>query len=456
MQLPADFTNNMKSQLGGAYKDFEAALSAPSPISIRRNSLKDYTWKENYDLVKWNKKGVYLKERPIFTLDPAFHAGAYYVQEASSMFIAEAIRQLTKVRSDKPLRVLDLCAAPGGKSTLLLDELPADSFLLCNEVIRNRFQILKYNLIKWGNPSIAASNMDSKQLASLGEFFDLILVDAPCSGEGLFRKTPEATSEWSLDNVALCTARQKRILAEAFQVLNPGGILLYSTCTYNSKENADNMAWAIASDNFQHLTLTLPEDWGIQSSTLGYQFYPHRLDGEGFYLAGLQKLGEPAPVRKFKSRQSTLPSPISRKEREALAVWIKNIEDLFLFKDNKGQIRALPLVHKETFEVLYSKWPFLFYGLELGTFKGKDFVPAPSLALSTVLSEEVTYIELDRRQALAFLRKDPIEGLENLPKGWLLVRYENLGLGWIKSLGNRINNYYPKEWRIRMRKTEGE
>lgn len=456
MQLPADFTNTMKSQLGGAYKDFEAALSAPSPISIRRNSSKNYNWKENYDGVKWNKKGVYLKERPSFTLDPAFHAGAYYVQEASSMFIAEAIRQLTKAQPEKPLRVLDLCAAPGGKSTLLLDELPPKSFLLCNEVIRNRFQILKYNLIKWGNPSIAASNMDSKQLASLGEFFDLILVDAPCSGEGLFRKTPEATSEWSQDNVALCAARQKRILAEAFQVLKPGGILLYSTCTYNSKENTDNVAWAIASNNFRPLTLALPAEWGIQPSALGYQFYPHRLQGEGFYLAGLEKLGEPAPVRKSKSRQSTLPTPVSRKEREALAAWIRNIEDLFLFKDSKGKIRALPAVHKETLEALYSKWPFLFYGLEVGIFKGKDFVPAPSLALSTILSGEIPAIELDRRQALDFLRKDPIQGLENLPKGWLLVRYENLGLGWIKSLGNRINNYYPKEWRIRMRKTAGE
>lgn len=442
----------MKSQLEGAYKDFEQALSAPSPISIRLNASKNFNWKENYDGVTWNNKGVYLKSRPVFTLDPAFHAGAYYVQEASSMFVAEAIRQIVALTPDKPLRVLDLCAAPGGKSTLLLDELPENSLLWSNEVIRNRFQILKYNLIKWGNPGIVASQMDSQQLSELGPFFDIILVDAPCSGEGLFRKTPEAMEEWSSANVDLCAARQKRILGEAFKMLKPGGHLLYSTCTYNPKENQENVNWSMDTASLRPLSLELPSHWGIDEREVGYQFYPHRLRGEGFYLACLQKPGEQLTSKKQrKSRPSKAGlQAINRKEREALSPWLDSPEELFLFKTEKGQIRAFPMAQREILEELSTKWPFLWYGLEVGAFKGKDFVPSPTLALSNFISSEVAHLDLEKGQALAFLRKDPIENLPNLPKGWLLIRYQGLGLGWIKSLGNRINNYYPKEWRIRM------
>lgn len=451
MQLPVDFKIAMESQLGGAYKDFEQALSAPSPISIRLNFSKKFKWKENSDGVKWNNKGVYLQNRPVFTLDPAFHAGAYYVQEASSMFVAEAIRQLVVAELNKPLRVLDLCAAPGGKSTLLLDELPSNSLLVCNEVIRSRFQILKYNLIKWGNPAIVASQMDSQQLSELGPFFDIILVDAPCSGEGLFRKTPEAMEEWSTNNVDLCAARQRRILGEAFSLLKPGGHLLYSTCTYNPKENQENASWAIDEGAFRPTRFDLPPNWGIEEQALGYQFYPHRTRGEGFYLACLQKPGQDEVEKKRKGRVSKGGlQPISRKEKEALSSWLASPEELFLFKTNKGQIRALPMAQKEALTELSNKWPFLFYGLEIGIFKGKDFVPSPSLALSTFISPGVPTLDLDKAQALSFLRKDPIEGLTTVPKGWILIRYQELGLGWIKSLGNRINNYYPKEWRIRM------
>ncbi len=458
MQLPADFKSAMESQLGGAYQDFEQALSAPSPISIRLNASKKYKWKENFDGVKWNNKGVYLKERPVFTLDPAFHAGAYYVQEASSMFVAEAIQQIIANEPSKPLRVLDLCAAPGGKSTLLLDELPENSLLFCNEVIRNRFQILKYNLIKWGNPAIVVSQMDSQQLSELGPFFDIILVDAPCSGEGLFRKTPEATEEWSAKNVELCAGRQRRILAEVFNLLKPGGHLLYSTCTYNPKENQENADWIRHTGGLRPIRFNLPDTWGIEEQALGYQFYPHRLQGEGFYLAGLQKPGQEENIkkkRKGRGQKEGLQA-ISRKEREALSSWLASPEAFFLFKTNKGQIRAFPMAQSAALDQLSSRWPYLFYGLEIGTFKGKDFVPSPALALSTFISPAVSTLELDKTQALTFLRKDSMEGLGKIPKGWLLIRYQGLGLGWIKNLGNRINNYYPKEWRIRMSIPEGE
>ena len=258
--------------------------------------------------------------------------------------------------------------------------------------------------------------------------------------------------EWSLANVDLCAARQKRILGEAFSMLKPGGHLLYSTCTYNPKENQDNVNWSIHTASLRPFNLELPSHWGIENREVGYQFYPHRLRGEGFYLACLQKPGDQLESKKHrKTRPSKVGlQAISRKEREALSPWLNSPEELFLFKTEKGQIRAFPIVQREVLERLSSKWPFLWYGLEVGAFKGKDFVPSPTLALSSFISPEISHLDLKKGQALAFLRKDPIEDLPNLAKGWLLIRYQGLGLGWIKSLGNRINNYYPKEWRIRM------
>lgn len=452
MQLPAAFQEAMKIQLGGVYGEFEQALSTPPSISIRSHVLKSKNRKENSDGVKWNNRGVYLPERPIFTLDPAFHAGAYYVQEASSMFVAEAVRQIGTSQEGQGLKVLDLCAAPGGKSTLLLDELPADSFLLSNEVIKNRFQILKYNLIKWGSPAVAASQLDSTRLSPLSDFFDIVLVDAPCSGEGLFRKTPDAMNEWSPDNVQLCTARQKRILAEAMPLVRPGGYLIYCTCTYNKQENDENAAWISQTGDFEHHPLSIPTEWGILPRAMGYQFYPHRVRGEGFYLACFQRQGAFSTTDKRQKRRSAsgLVS-ISKKERLALSEWIDTPEAYFFFKGKHEAIRALPATHSTTAEQLYQHWPYLFMGLEVGTIKGKDFVPAPSLALSTMVHPQVPRLALDLPQALAYLRKETMEGLGTIPRGWQLVTYEGLGLGWLKGLGNRYNNYYPKDWRIRMK-----
>ena len=452
MQLPAAFQEAMKIQLGGVYGEFEHALSTPPSVSIRSHVLKSNIRKENSDGVKWNNKGVYLSERPIFTLDPAFHAGAYYVQEASSMFVAEAVRQIGASREGRGLKVLDLCAAPGGKSTLLLDELPADSFLLSNEVIKNRFQILKYNLIKWGCPAVAASQLDSTRLSPLTGFFDIVLVDAPCSGEGLFRKTPDAMNEWSPDNVQLCAARQKRILAEAMPLVKPGGYLIYCTCTYNKQENEENAAWISQTDDFEHFPLSIPTEWGILPRTMGYQFYPHRVRGEGFYLACFQRQSAPSTTDKRKKRRSPQGLvAVSKKERLTLSEWIDDPEAYFFFKDKHEAIRALPATHSPTAEQLYQHWPYLFMGLEVGTIKGKDFVPAPSLALSTMVHPQLPRLALDLPQALAYLRKETMEGLGSIPRGWQLVTYEGLGLGWLKGLGNRYNNYYPKDWRIRMK-----
>ncbi|MES1226926.1 MAG: RsmB/NOP family class I SAM-dependent RNA methyltransferase, partial [Bacteroidota bacterium] len=177
--------------------------------------------------VPWSSNGYYLSERPSFTTDPLFHAGAYYVQEASSMFLEEAVKQTCDL--SKPLKVLDLCAAPGGKSTLLQSIISNESLLISNEVIKSRVNILSENITKWGAANVVVTNNDPKDFQRLPEYFDLIVIDAPCSGSGLFRKDPEAITEWSSDNVMLCSQRQQRILADILPCLKPGGILIYST-----------------------------------------------------------------------------------------------------------------------------------------------------------------------------------------------------------------------------------
>ncbi|HRF42010.1 MAG TPA: RsmB/NOP family class I SAM-dependent RNA methyltransferase, partial [Saprospiraceae bacterium] len=284
-----DFRIQMQAQLGAAFADFADALTQPAPVSIRANRHK-WTGPAQHDgQVPWCKNGYYLAERPPFTLDPLLHAGAYYVQEASSMSIAHALRQLVDL--ENPLLALDLAAAPGGKSTLLAGMLSADSLLIANEVIRNRYQALRHNLARWGLPNVAVSQHDPEDFAPLAGSFDLVLVDAPCSGEGLFRKDPDAQKEWSPAQVGFCAARQRRILAQAAALMAPGGVLVYSTCTYNDEENAANAAWLQEVAGLEYAPVNWPSEWGVEERRWGYQFYPHRVRGEGFYVACFRRVG---------------------------------------------------------------------------------------------------------------------------------------------------------------------
>lgn len=448
MFLPEAFAEQMQAKLGSEWPAFLEALNSPPPVSVRLNPLKNFIWKENFDGVKWNSDGVYLPERPVFTLDPAFQAGAYYVQEASSMFVGEAVRQL--VSHQAPLRALDLCAAPGGKSTLLLSTLPPGSLVLANEVIRSRYQALRHNLAKWGYPNSCSSNHDSRDFGALEGFFGLVLVDAPCSGEGLFRKNPDAAGEWSAGNVQLCAGRQKRILADAVKLLAPGGMLLYCTCTYNEQENEGNADWLKNTFGLQPEPLLLKAEWGIAGTGIGYQFYPHRLKGEGFYLAAFRKIGgsfykgpklrEPAP----KGFQ-----PLPSKLRDSMKKWAALGEQLEFYQDAAGKAIAYPREFREPAAQISHVLSRFQAGTEIGQFKGKDFVPSPALALSILAAGSIPRVDLGREDALRYLKKENF-AIGGAPEGWALVTYQGLGLGWIKGLKNRVNNYYPKEWRIRM------
>jgi 16S rRNA C967 or C1407 C5-methylase (RsmB/RsmF family)/NOL1/NOP2/fmu family ribosome biogenesis protein len=447
--LPPVFEAQMKKQLGDEFPGFFSALSESAPVSIRVNPRKPAFDTTGLEPVPWCVEGFYLPERPNFTVDPLFQAGGYYVQEASSMLLAEAVRQT--VNLNRPLRVLDLCGAPGGKSTLLASMLTPDSLLICNEVIRSRVSVLRQNIDKWGYPNVVVSNHDPEALTNLAGYFDVILVDAPCSGEGLFRKDPEAVNEWSAASVDLCSARQKRILAAATPLLDTGGILIYSTCTYNAQENDDNMRFLVGS-GFKNRPLDLPADWQIvekrADGAVGYQCYPNRVKGEGFFISVFEKTSFTAAVkldaRTFRSIRALRP-----RETASVSAWIQNPKAFSYWEKPNGDVMALPVSLEKTFLFIDSAIHGKGFGVELGQFKGTDFIPSHTLALSTAIRADLPGVDLSLEDALRYFKKENLV-LDQPVRGWQLARFGGLNLGWMKGVGQRVNNYLPKDWRIRM------
>lgn len=436
----------MREQLGEDYPRFEEAMRAAPPVSLRLHPLKKISLEENYDKVKWNSNGIYLDKRPNFTLDPRFHAGAYYVQEASSMFVGTVVQQL--LDPERPVRALDLAAAPGGKSTLLADALPAGSFLLANEVIRNRYQVLRENLIRWGSPLTHSANHDPRDFSGLEQFFELVLVDAPCSGEGMFRKDRQAVSEWGSGQVQLCVGRQQRILSDAMPLVRPGGYLVYCTCTFNETENEKNAEWIASRPEFETVDISIDPEWGIVRKGVGYQFYPHRVRGEGFYLACFRRRGTPVK-QKLRPAPFKQLQPLSRRQSQVFSTWIKEAERFRFYQKPRGGILALLREQEHDAQLISHLLRRLHLGTEIGRFKGKDFIPSHDLAMSTFIAGDLPVVELDKQQALRYLKKE-IPEIDSIPPGWALVRYQGLNLGWIKGLKTRLNNYLPKHWRIRM------
>lgn len=439
----------MQALLGPEYAAFEAALQEPPPVSIRLNAAKSPTrlhFPESRP-VPWHPRGLYLSERPVFTLDPLLHAGAYYVQEASSMFVYEAVRQTIDI--SKPLKVLDLCAAPGGKSTLLADLLPPGSLLVANEAIQSRVAPLRENLERWGLPNIAVTQADAEAFDALEGCFDLVLTDAPCSGEGLFRKDLDAREEWSPAHVGLCAARQRRILASAALALAPGGVLLYSTCTYNRQENEDNVGWLRTEFGFESLALDLPAEWGITAADSQYHFYPHLLRGEGFFLAALRKPAGDSPRYQAPASFRSL-KPLPKTQLPELSNWLSDAAAFRFYLTPGEDILALPATLEQEYLLLDKHLRNKWFGVNIGQFKGKDFIPGHALALSVAVSRQLPRVELSREQALLFLKKETFELPPDALKGWALATYEGLPLGWMKVLPNRMNNYLPAERRIRM------
>lgn len=448
MALPIDFITRTRALLGDAYENLEAALQADVPVSIRINTRKNLLPPEAQP-VGWCDSGYYLPERLSFTFDPLFHAGAYYVQEASSMFVEQAIRRYVSA----PVTCLDLCAAPGGKSTHLVSLLPEGSLLVSNEVIRSRSHILAENMAKWGMPNTIVTNNDPEEIGRLTHLFDVIVTDVPCSGEGMFRKDTDSTGEWSVAGVTLCAGRQRRILQDVWDALKPGGLLIYSTCTYNTEENEDNIQYIIDQLGAEALPVPVNDEWQITGALKGnhpiYRFMPHKTKGEGFFLAVLRKTEGEIIDYKVKSKTKkekgkavpTLPAIVYN--------WIQQPED-FRIETLGDTLFAFPAIHFERYQRIAEQLRIVSAGIRLGETKGKDIQPAHALALSTSLHREAfVTAELSWDDAIKYLKKEALLLPEGIEKGYVLVTYKGFPLGFVKHLGNRANNLYPSEWRIR-------
>ena len=444
--LPVEFIESMHQQLGNEAELLLRALETDPVTSIRLNSKLDVlTFDCDTDEVPWHIDGYYLSQRPQFTLDPLFHAGCYYVQEASSMFVQQALEQYV----DSASIVLDLCAAPGGKSTLISEYLGKDGLLLSNEVVRQRVFILSENIQKWGNGNTVVTHNSAAEYGELcPNLFDCILVDAPCSGEGMFRKDPDARTEWSLQAVKLCAERQRSILMDVWDSLKPGGILLYSTCTFNAEENEKNVQWIAEVLGADVLPIDYDTTWGITEESVGYHFYPHRAKGEGFYLCALRKHDagftpfRPKPLKPGKNvMQPTDYITTMRSWLQHPDEWAIRYTDRFA--------TAYPLKYKELIDHLSTLLTCISTGFGIGEERGRGIAPQHSLSMAKDLRKEAfPNIALTREQALSYLHTEALN-LPDVPLGLLLMTYEGVPLGFAKNVGNRQNNLYPNEWRIR-------
>ena len=433
-----------------------SAFNSPASVSVRLNPFKGGCLFEGRQ-VPWCRSGILLDKRPHFTLDPMFHAGAYYVQDSSSMFVGHVFRHLlTKmdVPSSRPLRVLDLCAAPGGKTTDLaasLRQVCGDNFLLvANEVMKARVGVLADNVALWGDPNVVVTSDDPRAFASLNGFFDIILADVPCSGEGMFRKDEQAQQQWSEDNVSLCEARQKRIIADVWPALANEGLLIYSTCTFNRYENDLNVKW-IADELGAESLLDgdpLSASSGVIPTEHGYSLVPGHVEGEGQYCAALRKTSRseieyrPA-VRQRSQRPSQKEQPLP-----------KGIDGFLnrkvILRQKADTVTAVPAMLSEYVMMLEQVLHVISAGCAVGTLKGQIMVPDADLALSLMFERSsFPYVELNLQDALAYLHRDAIM-LDDAPKGYVVVGYRNLPLGFVKNLGNRCNNLHPQSRRIRM------
>lgn len=407
MELPKDFELHTRQLMGNElFVTLVKGLSEEVPVSVRVNPFKcpkEFSIPLIDGSVPWCNHGYYLKHRPNFTFDPLFHAGLYYVQEASSMFHEHVIQQVIKEMGKDDLRVLDLCAAPGGKSIAIRSVLPDNCLLYSNEPNRIRAQILLENMLKWGHPNVVVTNNYAIDYQRAKMQFDIIVADVPCSGEGMFRKDKNAIEEWSLQNVEKCWKLQREIITDIWPCLKPGGVLVYSTCTFNEHENEENVNWIAESLGADYVTIETKEEWNITGSLTNhhpmYRFIPGKTRGEGLFVAVLRKHSD------GNDNVSAHPKPASLK--------------------------------------VMTDEPSVSNG------KKKD-IPPHSKALSIRFQrEEYPNVDINYQQTISYLRKEAIVLPAETPKGFVLLTYQHIPIGFAKNIGNRANNLYPMEWRIK-------
>jgi 16S rRNA C967 or C1407 C5-methylase (RsmB/RsmF family)/NOL1/NOP2/fmu family ribosome biogenesis protein len=449
-KLPIELLNALETVQGFDRAAFEEVHASGKQVtSVRINPLKwsdelSPNWSGNLQQIPWTDYGYYLDQRPSFTFDPLFHAGCYYVQEASSMFLEQAFKQLIDL--SKPLKVLDISAAPGGKSTHIQSLISKESLLVSNEVIRNRCHILTDNIVKWGTENVVVTNNDPSHFKKLLGFFDVLVVDAPCSGSGLFRKDPGAIDEWSINNVTLCSQRQQRILAAILPALKEGGYLIYSTCSYSVEEDEAIADWLMQEMGMESESISVDAASGIvvakseNCNAEGYRFYPHRLKGEGFFISVFRKKEEHQELK----MKPVIWERAAEKDRVIINKWLD--KDVEIIKD-QDVFYAIPPHLSNDIALLQFLLNVQYKGVRLGQIMKDKLVPDHALALSQIIGLNVPSFELNFDQAIKYLQR---QNIDTVPKqlGWQVITYQNQRLGWVNALSNRINNYYPKESRI--------
>ena len=445
MELPTAFIEQMKALLPTEHEQFFEAMQTASPVSVRLNDKANIT--PLYNKVPHCDSGFYLPERPVFTLDPWFHAGVYYVQEAGSMYLEQVIKRYLSNPSTTyskaklhAIRALDLCAAPGGKSIHLSSLLSDDSLLISNEVMPQRAHILAENTTKWGYGNVAVTNNRPADFGKLAGYFDLMLTDVPCSGEGMFRKDEKAIEDWSPAYVLECAERQRSILTDVWPALKQDGLLIYSTCTFNKAENEDNIAWIA-----QELGAEILES---------RHFYFHTDQSEGLFMAALRKTA-PAGSVKLRPKECKKQTPFDKLRNRVCFLSndskaVLTNSDNWCIKEEKDLIYALPKAYEADFSLLDKHLRWVKKGIGIATLKGKNQTPHIDLALSRHINKDAfTLYDLDLTTALHYLKGESIT-LPDAPIGYLLLTYRDVPIGWGKNIGNRCNNLYPDAWRIRM------
>lgn len=448
-RLPEKLIDSLAGVKGFNKETFtEVHESSERITAIRINPSKPGVLFESMQYIPWTNYGYYLPSRPFFTFDPLLHGGAYYVQEASSMFLEQCLKQLVDLNSE--IKILDLCAAPGGKSTHIQSLINDKSLLVSNEVIKTRVNVLIENLSKWGAVNNIVTNNDPRDFGRLENYFDVIVIDAPCSGSGLFRRDPEAIKEWSEDAVSLCSHRQQRILSDVYPALKQNGILIYSTCSYSVEEDEGICDWTCRNLDVEPLTINVNSDWNIVEAfslvhhAPAYRFFPDQVKGEGFFIACFRKKDGEEPFDSYPKKNKL--SKLSSSEKEIVEPWLRNPSAYNLYQLEQD-VFAFPVTMDQDLAAVHANLYTKKAGIRIGRLVKKELLPDHELALSEIVNEDLLSISLKKEEALQYLRKEEVK-FEADSKGWALVKYEGVNLGWVKLLGNRINNYYPKEWRI--------
>ncbi len=440
----AQLKEEFKSSLGEYLPEGEcvALLSAleetPAAVSVRVNKCKGVTVPAGARCVPWCPQGFYLAERAPFTFDPLFHAGAYYVQDASSMFITHVIRSLVK----RPVRYLDLCAAPGGKTTAAVAALPSGSLVVANEVMPARARVLADNVVRWGSENVIVTSDIPARLGRLENMFDVVATDVPCSGEGMMRKDEQAAAQWSPRLVEECAERQRAIIVDIWPALHPGGLLIYSTCTFNREENERMVEYLISVFGAEPLEVPCDDSWnitsGIDAAFPCYRFMPHRTEGEGLFMAVLRKSGD-APAARLR--------PVKTSASEC-ARWLLDPDTLAFVDGPDGITQAVARDRVGEYALLTSKCRVLQAGVAVAQAKGRKTVPCHALALAARLRRDAfPVVDIDYASAVAYLRGETPR-LPDAPRGYVLLTYRDQALAFANNLGSRVNNLYPKPLRI--------